>query len=147
MEPISYARARAACLPMIGPLVTLYNLLEIKREHRFLSEGNELFAARAGLIGLSALFSNPTNALQELERERDEFRNRNLEVLHKGRFYSIFGIVGDVLSLATTIGLIAFKILNVELGIILSLSYTFQAAALSYNLYQHKKTVLALRSA
>ena len=86
MNNISYLRAGVSCVPVIGPFVGLYNMLEVHqsiasyRGHMHATgEPNPLLLSRAS---------------------------------QNGRTYSACAIVGNVLTLALIVGLVAFGILS-----------------------------------
>ena len=156
MPNFSYIRAATSCLPFIGPLVSVYNACEANNEMALNSLCNSFSNIQTSVAKLGMAFSsfedNP-NAVknaqepfrQELQRQKNQ-RAQDLEkrllACKKGRVYSICGIVGNVLSLALVVGLIALRILRAPV-LISSAGFIVQAVVLSYNLFRYDEAIKA----
>lgn len=148
-------RAGFSCLPVVGPVVSLYNACEVKAE---LSESplqGQLRQLRYSLTGarggLAAMAGNREGAIQvdqEVDEHRDELRRKCLVPSEKGRAYSKYGIIGNVLTVALVVALIAFGVFTGPLTtpLILIGCFTFQALVHSYNFYQHTKNIDRLQA-
>ena len=153
MTNISYMRAGASCLPLVGPFVGLYNALEVKNElsSRHLSLSNlryTITGVQKTLAALTGTQEGVDKSAQEQERQRAELKNKCLSASQKGCLYAICGIVGNVLSIATLVGLVALGILSVVPEVVVApASFTFQAVFLSYILHQHNENIQALQTA
>lgn len=118
MSP-TLAAAYASCLPGIGPWCGWWNALEV---------GNELLAHRTGSTlpwqskGICAALGA---FLSKQERASEE------PIRSKGVFYSVCGMIGNVLTVATAVALVAFPAL--KLGIIIGC--TSQIFMFSRHLY------------
>ncbi len=150
MSNISYVRAGASCLPMIGPFVALYNAIEVKKEMEVALDPlvDSLISMKVGLIHrfrMETPFSALNEARQELQISQNEFRNKYLLPAQKGRIYAICGIAGNVLSVALLVALTAFGVLSGIVPVTWGVVFTFQAIVLSWNLYQHNKTIQAFQ--
>ncbi len=111
MANISCIRAGASCLPIVGPFVGWYNRFEF---------GNELIGMREALFVFT----------EKSKTELTEIKNEYLPIAEKGRVYILCDIVGNVLSVATVVGLIALRILSPLLGVVAAAVFTLQAVHL-----------------
>jgi hypothetical protein len=148
MRDFNKVRAGLSCLPLVGPFIAMYNALEVKGELSLSSPLDQLSLTAASLSRLAGTLSplsgnteGVDKANEPLESCQHELTKRLLSVSQKGRLYSICGIVGSVLSVATEVGLIALGILTVVPGVVAAAYFTFQVAVLSYNLYRHNKNI------
>ena len=153
MTNISYMRAGASCLPLIGPWVGAYNLWEGTQERSSIFLVDRLTRTQIGLIssqGGQSIFLGTANqaqdALQTLEARITELRNKYLPSVEKSRVYAICGIVGNVLSVALLVKLTALGILSGARPLIAGFtfkamiaSFTLNAIVLSCYLYQCNK--------
>lgn len=115
MANISYVRAGASCLPLIGPIVGICNISNVDNECT--SEG----------IRLNLNTQTPQNVYK-------------LVFSQKVRLYAIYGIVGSVLSVATMVGGIALGILN-GMWVLTAAIHTIYAALFSYIAYENNKII------
>lgn len=150
MQSISYVRAGVSCLPLVGPLVGAFNAAELERDLSWNAVTDTVLQTRIGVILLQANVmqlagGNVENEQVQRDVEGWEAIRRNGYSLdcQKARIYTICGIVGDVLSIAIVVGLIASGILGAVGGFIAAAPYAFQAADLGCDLYLRSKTIRA----
>ena len=146
MTNISYLRAGASCLPLIGPFVGLYNTIETENEIKLSSDRkiDPVCKMRLNLAGIK--MERGQNPKQELQTEKNELINTFMPKFQKGRLYASCAIIGNVLSVATIVGLVALNILSgVLVPITLSLFSSNAIIACSF-LFQHTKNSNALQN-
>lgn len=153
MENISYVRAGASCLPLIGFFIgALYNAFEFKKEKSSSPWNHLLGWQRTDLIGLKvSVFAATGNKAglylvkPMLETECNELQNKQLLAAKKNRIYTISEIVGNVLSVALLVSLTTIGTLNAQSPLIFGgiAAYTAQAVVLSNKLDQHNKLSLS----
>jgi hypothetical protein len=120
MASVSYPRAIASCLPIVGPLVAAY----YGRES---SSNVELFCSTTALA-LRRLQegARPTEQLgQAISNHLSSFRNENLPKCERQRIYAICGLVGSALSSALMVGLIALGIFSRAEALPLACAFLF----------------------
>lgn len=149
MTSISYPRAIASCLPMVGPFVAVYNVLKADRE---IPRG---FAADMGfapaLRNLERLFQvfSGQGVSEQQAREVDTIRNRRISdvllLLEEKRLYTICGLVGSVLSVACIVGLVALGILKTYLGFLGVGAYLIHVVAHARNWYLVNNEITELK--
>lgn len=104
-----------------------------------------LSALREGPEGDVQAIQELVTARQKLETEGAACRNAYLSLALKGQFYAICALTGNVLSIATVIGLVALGILNTALGVLAAALFTWQAAVSGNRLYESNKAIKAVR--
>jgi hypothetical protein len=153
MSSISYIRAGVSCLPIIGPLVALYNVLEVRNElsnDPLLDSLTQLKLSMIQMVGGLSAFTGRKEgvdkARQDLETEKNKIQDRFISPTQKGRFYALCGVVGNVLSAITAVALAAIGIVAKGEAIFWGISFTVHAILHGYLCYQHNKNLNALQN-
>ena len=111
MQNISYLKAGLSCLPIVGPVVGLYNEYKMR---------GEISALR--ITGLAS----------------GEFKANLPELSEKGYRYSVCAVIGNVLTVAVEVGFIALGILTglsaiATVGLFAGLAFMHTEDALTYS--------------
>ena len=122
MANISCIRAGASCLPIVGPFVGWYNRFEFRND----------------LIGMTEALSRFTG---ESKTELTEIKNKYLPLAQKARAYHICDIVGNVLSVAAVVGLIALRMLSLLPGVVAAALFAWRAIVSSGRLSKSRELV------
>jgi hypothetical protein len=118
MNNISYLKAAAFCVPVVGPIVSTPTILHIYDK---------------------LLFHTDTDAIYEDVTPMSPQDEPFLDTIQKGRIYSICGLIGSILSVALAIKVIALGILVGTSGTIAIASFTLLAFMHGCNLYRCKE--------
>lgn len=154
MSSISYVQAGASCLPIIGPFIALYNMLDVLDEGALDSFSAAVTKAQASIILTQGTFAahkkdlgGVNKAIQEVEKLNTEMQNKYLPISEKASVYAICGIAGNILSIAAMITLVAFGILGSAASAICCACFAFQAVCWGYSFYQCNQAIEALQPA
>lgn len=132
MANISCVRAGASCLPFLGPLISVHNVSEIKQRI------SSMFLMRRALAATQASSGEVSGGVEKTEKKvKEEARLRN--IYEEGRIYSVYGIVGNVLSVALLVGLTALGVF-IEVNLLLiCFPFVIQARLFAHDLERYKE--------
>lgn len=148
MESVSYLRAGAACFPIIGPFVSVYNTIQLQTSSPLDvtdSVNLSLLRMRATLAALQENAEALRSVQNELETKKSAFKREYLPLREKAQIYCICGLVGNVLSIAATVGLVALGILGKVAGPIAIFSFAIQAVSYGLLIHSGNETIKQLR--
>jgi len=150
MQNISYVRAGISCLPFVGPLAGTYNAWEVSREiaaSNQLQKSEDVNARLLALQGNLGSGEDRSKAIQKLQEIGNARSDRNLPICEKGRLYSICAAVGNVLTVATIVSLVALGILSGTAPVMyLAAGCTLLALVNSWQAYRHSNTISHLQA-
>lgn len=152
MSSISYVRAGISCLPIIGPFVAYYNVIQVKNElfNPLINALTQLNLSMTQLKDSLPLLSGKKEsldvALQDIETKKKKLKDRFIPIIQKGRFYSLCGVVGNIVSVITAVALASMGILVRSQAIFLGVNFTLHAFLDVYVCYLHHRDLNILQS-
>ncbi len=139
---ISNARAIASCLPVVGPVVGVYNALTTKFES--IGEALQLIALEASLRGVYESEPVDQNEERRLIREMEEGIENLANIKKREIVYSKCAILGNLLTLIGIVSLVAAGIFAGPLVWVFMVGLAVVTIAHTYNLYHANKDSKAL---
>lgn len=150
MAHVPYFQVGASCLPIIGPFVGLYNALTVEMQRDKIADfksslenmqnSNKVFHMRAAEIFASfgrtqetILAGLPPEESSQACATRETINGGEGQIVWKGRLFSICSLLGNLLSIVTIVGLVAFGTIKKRHGVMVAPLYLCGAALHAYH--------------
>lgn len=145
---ISFPRAAVSCLPLVGTFVGIYNTIETKNQFKSLrspllrsqdkmqSAIIQLQDSPSALGGSQEAIQATKELAQEFKAEREQRKQKLIEVLEKRAFYSKCGLVSNILSIAGVVVLFALGFFTTPGTILMLAAFSLNVGIHARNLYE-----------